>query len=91
MEHEADSCSSTQLIQAQVVRITINRGAELGTEFRNDREHDIARVCVAHWSAESLEFGVVFLELLGDAGFDVWERVANVMHEDLFSRKVLRI
>ena len=88
MEHEADSCSSTQLVQAQVVRITVNGSAELGAEFGNNREYNVARVCVAHWSTESLEFGVVLLELLGNTDFDVWEGGADVMHEDLFRRRV---
>ena len=47
MEHKADPCSSTQLIQAQIIRVTVNDRAEFGCELGDDGQNNVAGVTVA--------------------------------------------
>ena len=83
MEHEADTRSSTELVQRQIVRVSVDDGAELGRELGNDVQHDARRVVLAEGAAELLQFSLIFLQLERDPLLNVGERCSDMVHQDL--------
>ena len=83
VEHKADTSASRQLIQGQVVGVTVDRRPELRAKVSDHRQHDARRALVAHGATKSHELRVELLLLLGDARFDVRESRPDVVHEDL--------
>ena len=61
MIHETDTRATAQLVQAQIVRIAVDDGAELVRELGDDVEHDGLGVLVAHCAAERDQLRVVLL------------------------------
>ena len=64
MEHKADTCTTRQLVQREVARVTIDRCPELRAELRNHGQHDVGRAVVAQGTTQRLQFRVVLLQLL---------------------------
>ena len=45
MEDETDPGSSGKLVEREVARVTVDGGSELGAEFGDDGEDDVALQC----------------------------------------------
>ena len=61
MEHKANPSSSTELIQTQIIRISVNERTKFSGEFGDDGDDHIACVAITHGAAEGGELCVVFL------------------------------
>ena len=64
VEHETDTRTTRELVQRQVVGVTVDGRPELGAELGDDVEDDARRAGVAERAAERLQLGVEFLQLL---------------------------
>ena len=85
MEDKADTSASGQLVQGEIVRVTVDRRPEVRAEVGDDRQDNARRALVSNSTAEGDELSIELLLLLCDARFDVWQSGANVVHEDLGS------
>lgn len=83
VEDETDTGTTAQLVQRQVVRISVDDRPELVRKFGDDAQNNARRVTLAARTTECLQLLAVFLELGGDASLDVGKSCANVVHEDL--------
>ena len=64
VEHKADTRTTRELVQRQVVGVTVDGRPELGAELGDDVEDDARRAGVAERAAERLQLGVELLQLL---------------------------
>jgi hypothetical protein len=71
VKDETDTCSTGQLVDREVLRVSINHRSELGAKLGNGREDDASRVGLPHGASERLELCRVFGELRADSSLDI--------------------
>lgn len=83
MENKGNTRASRQLVQSKVVGATVDGCPEVRTKVCDDREDNTRCVGVAVDTTERLKLGLELLELRCNTCFDVGERSADMMHQDL--------
>ena len=88
MEDETDTRSTGQLVDREVLRVSVDHCAELGAKLGNGREDDASRVSLPHGSSKRLELCRVFGELRADPSLDVRQGRSDVVHQDLNNNRI---
>ena len=83
MEDKADTSTTRQFVERDVVRVTVDRRAELGAEFRDDVQNNARRARVCQGTTKGLELAAELLMLLRDTSLDVRQCCSDVRHENL--------